>query len=308
MTVWSDYMRLTQHLVRDTGQELINPATLTDYVNRARREVAMRSQCLRALTPISGPVETITVTAGGSGYTAPVVTISAPDSPGGQAYLPAGDQATAVATLAGKTIQSIAVTYGGSGYFQPTVTITDATGTGATAAAATAPIMTANYAQEVYQFSDIPLTALPGYGSVIAVRSVTIIYANLRYSLPQYSFSTYQAKIRQYPFQYQYVPTMCSQFGQGSGGSLYLYPLPSQPYQMELDCTCFPQDLFDDLDVEAIPDPWTQAVSFLAAHYAYLELQNLNAAEYYYKMFERQMPRYRNAASVGRTVNPYGRY
>jgi hypothetical protein len=302
------YMKLCQHLVRDTNQQLINPLTLIDYINRARREVAMRSQCLRALPPTSGGVETITVTAGGSGYTDPTVTVTAPDEPGGQALFPAGAQATAVATEVGGIITNIDVTFGGSGYFQPQVTISDPTGSGATATALPSPILTLNPYQESYNFSDIPLQTYPGYSSVYGVRSVSLVYSSYRYSLPQYSWSTYQAMVRQYPNQYYYVPTMCSQFGQGSSGSIYFYPLPSQLYQLELDCYCFPQDLRTDQDVEAIPDPWTQAVGWLAVHYCYLELQNLNAAEYYRKLFEAQMPRYRSAASPGRTVNPYGRY
>jgi hypothetical protein len=303
-----DYMKQTQRMVRDQAQDLLNPNDLIDYVNRARREVAMRSECLRALPPASGGIGTITVTNPGSGYTNPTVTISAPDEPGGQVLNPFGAQAIATATVAGGQIVNIDVNYGGSGYFLPNVTITDPTGTGATATAVVPNILMLNPGQEQYRFSAIPVGDFPGYGPVYAVRSASVIYANYRYSLPQYSFSTYQAMIRQYPNQYLYVPTMCAQFGQGAAGSLFFYPLPSQPFQLELDCLCWPQDLLADTDVEAIPHPWTEAVPYQAAHFAYLELQNLNAAEYYRKLFDSKMPRYRGAASPGRVVNIYGRY
>lgn len=302
------YMQDVQRLLRDGNQELLNPGDLIAYINRARREVAMRSECLRVLPATSGAVTTITVTAGGTGYTAPTVTISAPDEPAGTPLNPAGAQAAAVATVNAGVIANIDVTYGGAGYFQPTVTITDSTGAGAAATAATSPILTLNPLQEVYRFSDIDLSQYPGYGPVYSVRSVSLIYANYRYSLPMYAFSTYQAMIRQFPNQYYYVPTMCSQFGQGAAGSIYFYPLPSQLYQLELDCRCWPQDLLTDQDVEAIPDPWTQAIVWRAAHYGYLELQNLNAAEYYRKLADEQMVRYRAAATPGRVSNPYGRY
>jgi len=308
MTTLYDYLKQVQRSVRDADQSLLNPEDLIDYINRARREIVMRAECLRALPPTSGGIETITVTNPGSNYTNPVVTITAPDSPAGNGALPNGAQATAVAILANGTISSIDVTYGGSGYFQPQVTITDPTGTGATATAVTSPIMTANMGQEVYSFADIPLDNFPGYGEVYAVRSVSILYANYRYSLPQYAFSEYQAMIRQFAYQYSYVPTLCSQFGQGASGSLYLYPLPSQTFQLELDCMCWPQDLATDQDAEAIPEPWTQTVPYLATHYAYLELQNLNAAEYYRRMADRLLPIYRNAVTPTRRINPYGRY
>jgi hypothetical protein len=302
------YMKAVQQMISDTRQELIAPFTLVNYINRARREVAMRSQCLRILPPISGGVETITVTAPGSGYTNPTVTVTAPDAPDGRSLYPLGAQATATATVEDGMIVNIDVTFGGSGYFQPYITITDPTGTGATAVAATSPILTLNNGQEIYNFADIPLSNFPGIGPVYGIRSVSLIYSSYRYSLPMYSFSTYQAMIRQYPNQYYYVPTMCSQFGQGASGSLYCYPLPSQQYQLEIDCYCYPQDLTTDQDVEAIPDPWTEAVPYMAAHLAYLELQNLNAAEYYRKLFDSKMPMYRNAAQPGRNTNPYGRY
>ena len=287
------YMKLVQRLIRDTNQELVNPNDLIEYI---------------AKPPTSGAVDVVTVTAGGSGYTSPTVTISAPDEPSGGFLTPAGAQALATANLFNGAISNIDVVYGGDGYFQPQVTITDPTGTGATAVATTSPILTLNSYQESYNFSNIPLQNYPGYGPVYAVRNVSLIYANYRYSLPQYAWSVYQAMIRQYPNQYYYVPTMCSQFGQGAAGSLYFYPLPSQTYQLELECYCWPQDLLTDQDVEAIPDPWTQAVVWLAAHYCYLELQNLNAAEYYRKLCDSAMPRYRSAASPGRVTNPYGRY
>lgn len=74
---------------------------------------------------------TITVSAGGSGYTeAPNVKISAPDIEG-------GEEATAVAVLDGDAVDTITIVEGGSGYFGPvTITITPAdevTGSGAEA-------------------------------------------------------------------------------------------------------------------------------------------------------------------------------
>jgi hypothetical protein len=143
---------------------------------------------------------------------------------------------------------------------------------------------------------------------VIAVRSVSIIFANYRYSLPVWSFSFYQADIRRFPLTSQYVPTAAAQFGQGANGSLYLYPIASQPYQLEMDCLAWPSDLITDQDVEAIPDPWTEAVVYLATHYCYLSLQNLNAANYYRTQFDQMMPRYRNGTQTGRSSNPYGRW
>lgn len=302
------YSQALRTRLADQKMEIFDEGDLTNYINTARREIARQSQCLRALTPISGSVTQITVTNPGTGYTNPTVTISYPDFPNGLPPSPNGRQATATAETWNGGVSTINVVDGGSGYFQPIVTINDPTGTGATATVALSPFNVLNEGQEVYNFSDVDLSMFPGYGEIYMVKSVSLIYANYRYSLPCYDFSTYQARIRQYPFQYQYVPTVCAQYGQGASGSLYFYPLPSQVYQMEWDCFCTPQDLESDQDVEALPDPWSEGVVYFAAYLGYMSLQNLNSARAQLELFNLFINRYGTQARPGRAVNPYGRY
>jgi len=305
------YLKQVQRLLREQRQEFENPEDLLSYINLARREVAGRTQSIRRLTPISGQVVSSTVTAGGSGYVNPVATITTPDFPSGVLPSPQGRQATAGVVMSGGVVTGVDINDGGDGYFQPQVTITDSTGpgTGATATLTISPINTLNAGQEVYNFSDIVIGQWPGVASVHAIKSASVIYANYRYSLPMYAFSTYQSMIRQYPFQYTYVPTFCSQFGQGAGGSFYAYPLPSQTYQWEFDCFCLPEDLeLDNSIPEAIPEPWTDAVQYMATQLAYQELQNWNAAKLYEQQFDKRTLGYSSNARPGRAVNPYGRY
>ncbi len=297
-----------QRFLREAKQEYLNPTDLIEYINRSRREIAERTQCVRRLTLSSGAIISGSIVAAGSLYSAPTLTISTPDFPSGTLPHPNGAQATGNLSIAGGALTSVNITYGGAGYFQPVGTITDSAGSGGSVAFQISPINTLNLAQEKYAFSDIGVQSFPGIASVFAIQSVAVIYANYRYALPMYDFSTYQAKIRQYPFQYQYVPAFCSQFGQGTDGSFYAYPLPSQTYQWEFDCFCLPQDLVTDLSVEAIPQPWTDMIPYFAAHLAFLEIQNLNAANYYLDLFDKMLLRKSQSARVGRRVNPYGRW
>lgn len=309
MGAYNTYLQQLQRFVRDPKQDMLNPEDLLEYVNRARREVAERTQCIRRLTPISAPIIAGSVTVGGSLYSAsPTLTISTPDFPSGQGANPNGAQATGTLVVAGGTLTAVNITYGGDGYFAPVGTITDATGSGGSVGFTLAPVNQLNQGQEVYPFSGIDVSAFPGVASVFAIQSIAILYSNYRYALPVYDFSTYQAKIRQYPFQYQYVPAFASQFGQGTDGSFYVYPLPSQNYQMEFDCFCMPQNLVNDLSVEAIPQPWQDVVPYYAAHLAYLELQNMNSAAYYMKLFDDMTLRKSQYARISRAVNKYGRY
>jgi hypothetical protein len=308
MASLNTYLKQTQRLLRDAQQTALNPLDLTDYINNARREVAMRAQCVRVLPLTSGAVASITVASAGTSYVAPTVSISAPDYPAGTGTNPTGAQATATAVVVGGTISSIILTYGGQGYFQPSVTITDSVGKGAVATATTQTLCATTAGQEVYPFSAIDLSSFAGVSSIHLIGSVSVIFSQFRYSLQYKAFSEYQALIRQYSSGfYQYVPAYFSQFGQGVRGSLYMYPIPNQTYQLEIDCICLPSDLVSDQDYEAIPDPWTDAVPYFAAHLAYLELQNLNAAKFYEDLFDKRLSGYSSAARSGRRMNPYGR-
>jgi hypothetical protein len=309
MGSFNQYLQQTQRFLREAKQDLENVNDLIEYVNRARREVAARTQCIRRLTTISGSITDYNLLSGGMNYSAnPTVTITPPDFPSGAAIYPNGRQATASAIVVSGVINSIVSQDGGAGYFQPVVTITDPTGSGASATANVKYINVLNQGQEVYNFKDIDLSQFPGVASCYAVKSVSIIYSNYRYSIPIYSFSVYQAMIRQYPSQYQYVPTFGSQYGQGIDGSFYLYPLPSQTYQVEFDMFCLPANLTDRTSVDVIPSPWDDVVPYFSAHLAFLEMQNFNAANYYFDLFDKMTLRKSQYARVGRGVNPYGRY
>jgi hypothetical protein len=302
------YMKQVQRFIADSRTEKVDPGDIVENINRARREVAMRGECIRVLTPIQGSITNAIVTTAGAGYTSPTVVITPPDFPGGDVLFPAGAQATGTAVVSGASIAAVNITFGGKGYFMPQITISDPTGTGAVIKPVLNPLWTTNQSEEIYHFSSIPIAQFPGVESIFQVKSISMLYSNWRFSLPIYSFSEYQAMIRNYPYQYQYVPSIGAQFGQGNSGSFYLYPIASQQYQMEWDCFCLPQDLISDQSVEAIPDPWTDAVPHFAAYLTFLEMQNMNSARLHQQLFNEFMSRYSAYTRPGRRVNPYGRY
>ena len=309
MTSLNDYLQDAQRLMREQRQVQINPADLIAYINRARREVAMRTQCCRVLTPISGPVVSASIVTAGSGYSAtPTVTITTPDFLSGFLPDPGGAQATASAIVQGGSIANVVIDYGGDGYFQPEGSIVDASGSGATITFNVQTINQLNANQETYAFANIDLSRTPGAEEVFAVKGVSVLYNNYRYSLPMYSFSTYQSQIRQFPYQFTYVPTFFTQYGQGTSGTLMFYPIPSQSYQVEFDCFVIPSPLTTNLSVELIPMPWNDAVVFLALHYGFMSMQNYNVSKFFLDLYEKMCLGYSGYARVSRGVNPYGRY
>ena len=301
------YLQDTQRWLREQNQTFENPDDLIAYINRARRLIALQTQCIRVLTPSSGFITGYNVLTPGSGYTTPTITVNAPDFPSGALPYPNGLQATAQATVLGGQIAAIDPLVGGYGYFQPgNVTITDPVGTGATAAPIVQGVNLLNQGQEVYPFSGIDLSANPGCDSVYAVRGISIIYSGYRYSLECLAWSRYQL-YRAYPYLYQNTPAICSQMLQGTSGNFYFYPLPSQPLQAEWDCQCLPSDLIDDTSVEAIPAPWGDCVAYAACHYAFLELGNLNASKFFMDLYGKNLLMYSQSTRIGRSINVYGR-
>ena len=301
-----EYQKQTQRLLREQNQVFENPEDLVSYINNARREIALRTQCVRVLTPSSGMISGYNFTPG-SGYSAnPVVSVTPPDFPSGVLPYPNGLQATANATSQGGVIVSVDPVVGGYGYFQPVATITDATGHGATVTPIVVGINLLNQGQERYDFANIDLSGNPGCAAVYAVRGIAIIYSGYRYSPERLSWSRYQV-YRAYPYQATYVPAICAQFAQGINGSLFFYPIPSQPLQTEWDCQCLPSDLIDNQSVDVIPQPWTDAVPYMAAHLALLELQNFNASKFMLDLYEKRALSYSQFTRIGGAVNQYGR-
>lgn len=300
-----EYQKTIQRLVRDQSQKLLSPDDLVSYINRARRLVATETQCVRMVPPTQGSISSITITNPGAFYTSPTLTFSQPDSPPGTKTNPQGVLATGTIGLSGGTISTITLTNPGGGYFQPVATITDVTGSGGALSISTSATNNLAPFQEIYSFSDAPLPT--GISAILDVIDVAIIFSNQRYSPRYYPFSVYQAKIRSFPNQYYYVPAVYTKLTQGTSGSLYFYPVPSQPYQCEWDCVCLPSDLASDTDTEVIPPPWQDAVPFYALHLAYLEMQNFNAARMYLELYDNLKRRQSAGARTWKTTNFYGR-
>ena len=113
-----------------SGKVFVNGSTIRD--NTSVNQGA--GIWLDAILASNGTVGSATVTAGGTGYTAPTVTINDPTGTG----------ATGFATVANGSIISVTITNPGTGYTAPTITITDPTGAGAAATANLNDLQSAN--------------------------------------------------------------------------------------------------------------------------------------------------------------------
>ena len=315
----TSYLTQVQNLLgTSSAGNLYSQAQLTAYINEGRQEVAKRGQCVRALSPIAGPIAAITVITGGSGYSvAPSITISQPDFPTGFLPYPNGLLATAVATIAGGALTAITLSSPGAGYFSPAITISSSLGTTAVASATVNNVLATNPGQEQYSFGTILPTiqsVYSGINEIVSIRSIAFIWGTFRYVRMSTSFTRYQAWVRTYSNQYEYIPSVVAQYGQGAAGTLFMYPIPNSNYQFEADCLCLPNDLVLDTDFEAIPDPWRVCVQYYAAYKAFLGVQRYADAKIMFNdqpkapgLFQQFMQVARQSSMPGMIVNPYGR-
>jgi hypothetical protein len=181
----------------------------------------------------------------------------------------------------------VTLTGGGWGYFvPPTVTATGAT-SGASNAIFTATVdnsCSTVPGQEVYKFATFNTLAqnnalFPGIQAVCGLFSVACSQGGTyKPMLTPKTWTEFQAYLRIYQNQAQNYPIYWSQYGQGIGGSFYLFPWPSQILQLDIDAWCIPVDLTTDATPEAIPLPFSDAVPYFAAYLALVDAQRMGDA------------------------------
>lgn len=284
--VLSEYVTQTRELLHDERGNFYSTAKIQRWVNRARGQCASDNQCIRYLPPATASILSASIPTPGTGYTSIALAVSAPDSYGG-----VGVQATLSPILTAGALTGVTVTNAGSGYVKtPIVTVTGAGGSGASVALLLTPHLTTVVGKEVYTYAEATavLGTIPGLSGIIGVQGISASWGSSKPTLDHLDWSTFQAYLRAQSLSNQNFPSVWAQYGQGTLGSVYLYPKPSQVTQMEWDCYCKPADLVDDTSVDLIPYPWDEACPFYAAHLAFLFSQRFDDARMMLSEFTRR--------------------
>jgi hypothetical protein len=324
----NQYMQDVQRYLKDERQERYNPYDLVRYINEARQTISRRGQCIRVLPLSGGTIIALTIVNQGNGqYVSPQISISAPESPG-------GIQATATISVSGISFSgsgpitfsgsgpisfetlAVMLTNGGTGYLNPIITVTDAGGSGS-GAVVTATLSSSNatvVGQEVYNFSALTpalRATAQGVDSVHAVISIAASWGSWKPLLRYMDWSGFQAYLRSANIGQTNYPEVWSQYGQGQGGSVFVWPIPSVVTPWDWDCLCVPFNLQSDADFEAIPYPWTSAVSFYATYLALLgeaRGDRRDDARFFYAEFDRRMREARADTTPPRVPDIYDVY
>ncbi len=289
----AEYMKKLQRILGDHIFERFNPFDLIDYINEARGVVASMGECVRILCPsTSGVSGGVTITAPGTGYTSAPAVIFSPPALG---VTPVGFASINVGT---GHVVAVTISNPGSGYpaaQPPTISFSGGGGSGAAATCTLLPSAQCTVGQEVYNFTsftNLIQSTTTGADSILAIRTIAVSWGGTKPVLNYMEWGDFQAYLRANNVAVQGLPVCWSQFGRGTTGSFYLWPIPSQTSQMDLDCICLPQDL-DSTGVtglEPIPYPFTNAVPYKAAQIAVLGYSDLRElSDRYEAHFQKRM-------------------
>jgi hypothetical protein len=290
-----DYILQVQELLHDLSSVDWTQQEFTNAVNGARKRVALDTHCVRQLYstyvspnlfggstitqqetyPLTGGVMGVKLTAAGSGFTGtPTVTIGPPAA--------GGTQATAVALVAGGVVTQINMTSWGLGYVStPSVTISGGGGNGATG------------------------TAIAMF-NVFDIKAVSVLWGVERWAASWMPFGPYQAFCRANTSQFRY-PGVWTLFWEMQ--QLYLYPVPDQPYGLDIDAVSTPSPLVNLTDVDLqIIDPVSDAVQFYAAYLLVTKMQKPETNKYWEGQYDKRLSQIIATKQSARVTNIYNNW
>lgn len=122
-------------------------------------------------------------------------------------------------------------------------------------------------------------------------------------------WTDFQARLRIYGGTFMGTisqPGWYAQYGEGPAAALYLAPIPTIYAPMEVDLTIIPQPLLTDDDIEPIPYPWVDAVSYWAAMLALMQQQRLQDAQQLAELFQNDLPMCASVVCPQLIQNAYG--
>lgn len=259
------YLQDTSALMRDQRFLFSSQAQMVRWINEARRDIAKRTGCLRVLVT------------GQSGYGAgaqPGYFMVGGAQPGSLPdALNAEDNSQIALDVAQNSIMTIPglERYSYEGFFNP--------------------LIRAQYA---------------GVKGIIDTISVAINWGgNFRPALNWLAWDDLQAYCRAYANQTTSYPSVWSVYRDGEQGEIWLFPVPSQANEMEIDAFCVPSDIYSDTDVDAIPEGFREAVKYRAASLAFMASQRFQQAEMMEQLFASTLGIDSNATDRGKTPTYY---
>lgn len=110
-----------------------------------------------------------------------------------------------------------------------------------------------------------------GCASVVDAIAVSVSWGGVdRPSLDWLPWDDFQAYCRAYSVLNQAYPAVWSVYNDGALGEIWMFPIPTQAGDIELDAFVLPKGVYSDDDFEAIPRGFQKGIKFAAAKLAFL--------------------------------------
>jgi hypothetical protein len=117
-----------------------------------------------------------------------------------------------------------------------------------------------------------------------------------------------QAYARAYAVLNTSWPSVWSVYNDGPDGEVWVFPVPSQATEMELDATVLPKSIYSDDDYDAIPDGMQECLKFGTASFAFMARGRYAQAQIMEYEFADRMGAARVSFDRGKTRSYYPSY
>ena len=240
----AEYITDTASLLNDPNFSFTSQNQLIRWINSGREEIAMRTGCIRRL--ITGQAA-----------------FGASAQPG--AFVPGGAQPGALP-------DSVPVDGGGTynaDYNQDFTTAVPVYGAAVSQNMQTIP------GQERYPYVGFFNPALQaqhaGCSSVIDAIALSVNWGGVnRPTLDWMPWDDFQAYCRAYAVLNTSFPSVWSVYNDGTIGEIWMFPIPSQAGDIELDAFCYPSHVNTNDDFDAIPREFRHGIKFAAAKTSFM--------------------------------------
>lgn len=148
--------------------------------------------------------------------------------------------------------------------------------------------------------------AYEGCDKVIDAIALSVNWGGVtRPTLDWMPWDNLQAYARAYAALNMSYPSVWSVYNDGPQGEIWMFPIPSQANEMELDATVTPKDIYNDSDYDIIPDGFQEALKFGAAKLAFLARARYAQAQVMEDVFADNIGVARVAVDRGKTSSYY---
>lgn len=145
-----------------------------------------------------------------------------------------------------------------------------------------------------------------GCDSILDTISCSVNWGGVnRPSLDWMPWDDLQAYARAYAVLNMSYPAVWSVYNDGPMGEIWLFPVPSQAGEIELDTFVLPKNIYSDDDYDAVPDAFREAIKFGAASLAFLSSGRYANAQALEEVFADMMGVARVSVDRGKTRSYY---